>query len=252
MQEKQHIKDSILGVIPKVLLILGALVIVYAFVILIVPFFVDLQNSTEVADSMEVQHDIHHMEVSDNPAPELETVNGAVIKVPYPPHYLQINEKWKDLPYSKETIETYGCGLTCAASYICWVTQDPSYNVETLYQSVGDSCLTDGVNDMGKFCEYISKNYNVTVSGQEWKNDVAKNALRDGDMMFASMSGELIPGHKNYGGHIVLIYKWDDKGIWVMDPDDPDSEIPISEQRFDEIFGYDQYFYLLHVNRPSL
>lgn len=233
MQVKKHITVSSLGVIPKAILILGALVTIQALIISIATMFVDSQK---------------HVEVPDNQVQSISTINDVAIKVPDPPHYLQIDEKWKDLPYSKETIETYGCGLTCAASYICWVTQDPSYTVETLYKAVGDSCLTDNVNDMSKFGQYISTHYNVTVSGQEWENDVAKKALRNGDMMFASISGELIPGHKSYGGHIVLVYKWDDKGIWVMDPDDPDSEIPISEQRFDEVFGHDQYFYLLHLN----
>lgn len=240
MEVKKHITVSSLGAIPKAILILGFLVTIQAVLLYFVPAFVGSQDQSEVPID----------DVSNNPKiEEVQSVKDTAIKVPYPPHYLQIDEKWKNLPYSKETIETYGCGLTCAASYICWVTQDPSYTVETLYKAVGDSCLTDNVNDMSKFGQYISTNYNVTVSGQEWENDVAKNALRNGDMLFASMSGELIPGHKSYGGHIVLIYKWDDQGIWVMDPDDPDSEVPISEQRFDEVFGYDQYFYLLHVNR---
>lgn len=164
-----------------------------------------------------------------------------------PPHYVQMDERWKDLPYSKGTVETYGCGLTAAASYVSYVLQDPNYTVQSLYSEVGDSCLTGDVNDMRKFCQYISATYGVSCSDQYWDVSRAKADLQSGMCLFASVSGSIEEGYRNYGGHVVLIYKWDDQGIWISDPGDPSFEVPISEERFDTVFQ-GQYFYSLCYN----
>lgn len=168
----------------------------------------------------------------------------------YPIHYVQTNEAWKDLPYSEGTIETYGCGLTAAATYISWITHDASYTPETLYRQVGNSCLTDGVNDMRKFCSYISANYPVTCSYQLWNIDEAAKYGIDGSCLFASVKGKLEEGHREYGGHIVLIYRIDDKGVWISDPGDSTYTGVMSFDRFYEVFGNgDSYFYALTLNR---
>lgn len=161
-----------------------------------------------------------------------------------PPHYTQTDERWKDLPYSSGTVETYGCGLTAAASYVSYILQDPNYTVVNLYNEVGNSCLTGGVNDMGKFCQYLSSTYGVGCSEQYWSTDRAKKDLSNGCCLFASVSGSIEEGYRSYGGHVVLVYKWDDRGIWISDPGDSSFEVPISEERFDQVFN-GQYFYSL-------
>ena len=167
-----------------------------------------------------------------------------------PIHYVQTNGAWKDLPYSEGTIETYGCGLTAAATYISWITHDSSYTPETLYNAVGDSCLTDGVNDMRKFCKYISDNYPVTCSDQLWDIDDAAMRAINGDCLFASVKGSLKEGHREYGGHIVLIYRIDANGVWIADPGDSTYTGVMSFDRFYEVLGNeDNYFYALTLNK---
>ena len=176
----------------------------------------------------------------------LEDVADLVIydppSVSQPPHYVQTDPQWKDLPYSSGTIESHGCGLTACASYLCYALQDPNYNVASLYNEVGNSCLTGGVNDMGKFCQYISSTYGVSCSEQYWDTARAIQDLRDGKCLFASIVGSIEEGYRYYGGHVVLIYKIDESGIWISDPGDPSFNVPISEGRFHSAF-YGSYFY---------
>ena len=160
----------------------------------------------------------------------------------YPYHYTQTDPRWKDLPYASGTVETHGCGLTCAAWYVSYVTQDFEYGVDDLLEEVGNSCLEGDVNDMGKFCEYLESEYNVVATDQIWGVEKAKELLENGYMLFASMDGQLMPGYRSYQGHIVIVYLKQGNSIYVMDPGDSSFNIPISEQRFDEVF-LGEYFY---------
>lgn len=95
-----------------------------------------------------------------------ELLYDSQLSVSFPSHYCQTDPRWKDLPYASGTVETHGCGLTCAAWYVSYVTQDFEYGVDDLLEEVGNSCLEGGVNDMGKFCEYLESEYNVVATDQ--------------------------------------------------------------------------------------
>lgn len=69
-------------------------------------------------------------------------------------------------------------------------------------------------------------------------------------MLFASMDGQLMPGYRSYQGHIVIVYLKQGNSIYVMDPGDSSFNIPISEQRFDEVF-LGEYFYGVTTNIDS-
>lgn len=184
--------------------------------------------------------------VSDASIQAFEDVADIVVydtpSVSQPPHYVQTDPQWKDLPYSSGTIESHGCGLTACASYLCYALQDPNYNVASLYNEVGNSCLTGDVNDMGKFCQYISSTYGISCSEQYWDTARAVQDLRDGKCLFASIVGSIEEGYRYYGGHVVLIYKIDESGVWISDPGDETFNVPISEGRFHSAF-YGSYFY---------
>lgn len=161
-----------------------------------------------------------------------------------PPHYVQTDPLWSGYPYGSGTVETHGCGLTCVASYISYITNDSSYQVDDLLKEVGNTCLTADVNDMGKFCDFLESKYLVDCTAQLWILDTAKDYLRDGYMLFASMEGTLLDGYRSYEGHIVLVYEWNKDGIWIMDPGDSTFNSPLTEDQFDSVFK-GEYFYAI-------
>lgn len=200
-----------------------------------------LMLTTCVMDSRSV-----HRNDNSSQKQKSEIVYDSLAENSDPIHYLQTDKKWKNMPYSEGTIGTYGCGLTAAASYISWITKDASYTPVSLHKAVGDSCLTDGVNDMGKFCEYIHQTYEDEYKPQTWNIEEAKQDLRDGYCLFASVYTGLREEGKQYEGHIVLVYKWDDRGIWIMDPYDKDYKGAMSEEKFNDVFSDGRsYFYAI-------
>ena len=66
------------------------------------------------------------------------------------PLWLQTDPQWDYIPYAGGTIGDNGCGLTCAAMAVKYMTLQDITPL-TLASFVGDTCLTDGVNDPGKF-----------------------------------------------------------------------------------------------------
>lgn len=139
----------------------------------------------------------------------------------YMPLYLQTDPQWADEGYSDGTIGTYGCGLTACAMATTYLTGDrvtPGY----LADRVGESCLTDRVNDMGKFSKWMVQTYRSTSTPVEagetqWALADALPFLDRGYVLMAGLSGRL--GERSYGGHIVLIWgKTEDGEYLVRDP----------------------------------
>lgn len=160
------------------------------------------------------------------------------------PLWLQTDPQWDYIPYANGTIGDSGCGLVAAAMAIKYMTLQEVTPLQ-LADSVGDSCLTDGVNDPGKFCEWIATRYpeyNIERSQISYDLDGALAAVEDGWLCFAGMSGDF--GDSSYGGHVVLIWRADDDGYWVRDPDSAGN----SARSFtaDELAAVDfKYFYTI-------
>lgn len=155
-----------------------------------------------------------HVWVQDKPA---ETTDAM-------PLLLQKDQQWADVAYSDGTIGTYGCGLTAATMAADYLTSD-DVTPDALLAHVGESCLTDRVNDMSKFTVWLSEHY----SGLErlntfWDLRGALKLVDDGWIVFAGMSGEL--GARTYGSHVVMIWRADDDGTYLIrDPDDGDNSV---------------------------
>lgn len=149
------------------------------------------------------------MTVYDRPIPE-----GNVMQL-----WLQDDPQWAHVPYAVGTVGDSGCGLVCAAMALEYMTLQRVTPLQ-LADYVGDSCLTDGVNDMGKFCRYIEEaypEYEIESTGQMWRIDDALALVRDGWLVFCGMSGEL--GDSEYDGHVVMLWMEQDGSYWMRDPD---------------------------------
>lgn len=149
------------------------------------------------------------MTVYDRPIPE-----GNVMQL-----WLQDDPQWANVQYAGGTVGDSGCGLVCAAMAIEYMTMQRVTPLQ-LADCVGDSCLTDGVNDMGKFCRYIEETYpeyGIESTGQMWSIDDALAMARGGWLVFCGMSGKL--GDSEYDGHVVMLWMESDGSYWMRDPD---------------------------------
>lgn len=134
------------------------------------------------------------------------------------PLWLQTDPQWSYIPYAGGTVGDSGCGLVCAAMALEYMTLQHITPL-TLASLVGDACLTDGVNDPGKFCSWISEHYpEYGIESTPISYDLAPvlQNVSDGWLAFAGMSGAL--GDSDYGGHVVLIWRADEDGYWIRDP----------------------------------
>ena len=135
------------------------------------------------------------------------------------PLYLQAEPQWANVPYAGGTIGDSGCGLTCAAMAVTYLT---GYEVTPpdLAAAVGDSCLTDGVNDPEKFGQWIVETYpdsGITSTGKLYRLDDALGRVDAGAIAFAGIHNGTL-GDAAYKGHVVMIWRHDDAGYWVRDP----------------------------------
>ena len=163
-----------------------------------------MDGSTAGANAVTFEELIVTDTMADNS--DMAAVDEAVSSVPV---YLQTDERWGGLPYATfdGTVSTHGCGLTCAAMAYSWFEQE-DFTPADLLNAVGNTCVDEwaGVNDMTKFCEWM-QGQDPTLGFTVIYDDMDR-ALEDvhwGRLVFASMDGELVPGGKSYGGHIVLL-----------------------------------------------
>lgn len=175
--------------------------------------------------------------LADDPAPERVIPSGRTMPV-----YLQDDPQWGYVPYGAGTLSDTGCGLACAAMATEYITNQ-SVNPHDLSGVVGDTCLTAGVNDPGKFCEWIASaypEYGIEHSEIYFMIDDALAACDGGSVVFASLEGYL--GGRYYGGHIVLIWHTDGDGVYIRDPADGANSQRVFTR--DEIRGVNWvYFY---------
>lgn len=182
--------------------------------------------------------------VNDLPAPATEA--HRVIPTGYNmPLYLQDDPQWGGIEYAGSSISQAGCGLVCAAMAIEYLTNQITYPRD-LAAVVGDTCLTDGVNDPGKFCAYAEEAYGLDGSEIYWTLDEALAECADGAVVFAGMTGQLGGQGNYYGGHVVLLWQSFDGDVRIRDPKSGDnSQRPYS----DEELRATQWLYFYSLRR---
>lgn len=133
------------------------------------------------------------------------------------PLYLQKDLNWSGVEYGGGTIGTHGCGLTCAAMAISYITGD-AITPDMLASQSDGAFITNGINDPDKICKWLSDNYGVSWSGEKWTLEDGLALVDQGYVVIAGMKGKL--GDRSYSSHDVLIYAVKDGGYLVRDPDD--------------------------------
>ena len=119
------------------------------------------------------------------------------------PTYLQTEGRWGALPYAGDDIATSGCGLTSAAMAYTRLTGE-EWTPLRLALTVGDTCTTDGLNDMQKFCAWMRANDgDLSSTGLVYDQQEALGYAWRGWMVF-----------------IELICGWDGSTADIRDPDE--------------------------------
>ena len=159
------------------------------------------------------------------------------------PIYNQTDPDWAGTPYLSGTIGSHGCGLVCASMAYSYIF-DEELEPDELLEMVGDTCSTDGVNDMMKFARWLSDNYDGGIRYERvWLLDTLKQSVNANDVVFAGMSGIL--GDRMYSSHVVLMTDMTATGASIIDPYEPDNT---------RMFTWDElersgfiYYVILHV-----
>lgn len=167
-----------------------------------------------------------------------------------PPLYYQADERWGGLPYATadSDIAESGCGLCAAAMAASYITGD-DITPPVLLNLVGNRCIDGGMNHMGRFCKELHDLYGAEYVDL-WTLDDAESYLRDGWMLFSGMGGSVYEGGKECGAHVLLIWKCDEDGVYIRDPDDPTLMAPVSWERFREI-EWGSYFYAIRKGEAA-
>lgn len=131
------------------------------------------------------------------------------------PLYLQSDPGWGTKPYAGSNIAQAGCGLVSASMAYSWLTKIDLSPAE-LYDLVGDSCTTGGLNDMEKFAAFGARTYGISCSDRYYDPARAETDALSGKAVICSVTGTL--GDNWYGGHIVVMWSPDGEAIWIRDP----------------------------------
>ena len=135
--------------------------------------------------------------------------------------YYQTDSAWSGAPYLGGTIGSHGCGLVCATMALQYFTGD-QHTPDTVASIVGDTCSTDGVNDMRKFGSWLSSMIDGCMSsGMIWTIDGIKQADLSDAVIFCGMSGLI--GKTMYTSHVVMLYCATSDGAYMADPYDSDN-----------------------------
>ena len=130
------------------------------------------------------------------------------------PLYLQDDVQWSHIGYAGGTIGDSGCGLVCAAMAIKYITTQDVTPL-TVAGAVGTACLTDGVNDMEKFAQWIAATYEpygITHTGKIYSLQSALAKVDAGAVCFAGVRGAF--GDTEYSSHVITIWRHDENGMW--------------------------------------
>lgn len=148
------------------------------------------------------------------------------------PTYYQTDPAWSETPYLTGTIGTHGCGLVCASMAYGYIFNE-EMTPDMVAAEVGDTCSTDGVNDMLKFAEWLSsKSYDGLDFTRVWLLDYVRDYIGEDVLVFVGMSGML--GKRMYSSHVVLMHDIIESGASINDPYDPDNTRHYTWQELDD------------------
>lgn len=139
---------------------------------------------------------------------------GKILNVPY---YLQWDERWGYKPYAGSVIGTYGCGVTCMASVLGYLTNDATILPDKLAILSTESNTNHGGTDTS-FIPLAAEKYGFKAVGIPILANNIKAAIDNNRVVVLNVGA----GNFTSGGHYVSLIGYTDHGDFIVyDPVSP-------------------------------
>lgn len=139
---------------------------------------------------------------------------GKVLNAPY---YLQWDERWGYKPYAGSVIGTYGCGVTCMASVLGYLTNDATILPDKLALMSEESNTNHGGTDTA-FISLAAKKYGFSAVGIPILANNIKAAIDSNKPVVLNVQA----GNFTSGGHYIAIVGYTEQGDFIVyDPVSP-------------------------------
>lgn len=132
------------------------------------------------------------------------------------PLFLQWDPRWGYAEYGDDScIGLAGCGPTCLSMALFYLTGDETLTPD----KIGDYSMKNGYYVSGTGTAWalladVPGEYGLQVEEPDASERTFQNALDKGKVIICSMG----PGEFTAAGHFVVIYGYDEEGVWVNDP----------------------------------
>lgn len=131
------------------------------------------------------------------------------------PLFLQWDPRWGYQSYGTDNIGLAGCGPTCMAMVLFYLTRDEKLTPDKIAAySMENGYYVEGAGTAWALMEDISKLYDIKVTKPRMSERAMKSVLDNGGIIVCAM-GE---GDFTVSGHFIVIYGYDSKGFKVNDP----------------------------------
>ena len=139
---------------------------------------------------------------------------GKVLQAPY---YKQWDERWGYKPYAGSVIGTYGCGVTCMASVLGYLTNDATILPDKLALLSNESNMNHGGTDTS-FILLAAAKYGFQAVGIPVLANNFKAAIDNNNVIVLNVG----QGNFTAGGHYIAIIGYTDEGNFIIyDPVSP-------------------------------
>lgn len=133
------------------------------------------------------------------------------------PYYLQWDKRWGYKRYAGSVIGTYGCGITCMAGVLSYLTNDPNIMPDDL-AVLSHSLRTDNSGTDISFIPSAAVNYGCLASGIPIDSGKWRESINRGNPIILNVG----PGNFTATGHYITIIGYTDQENFIIyDPASP-------------------------------
>lgn len=133
------------------------------------------------------------------------------------PYYLQWDNRWGYKSYAGSVIGTYGCGITCMAGVLSYLTGDPNIMPDDL-AVLSHSLRTDNSGTDISFITSAAVNYGCLASGIPIDSGKWRESINRGNPIILNVG----PGNFTATGHYITIIGYTDQENFIIyDPASP-------------------------------
>lgn len=132
------------------------------------------------------------------------------------PLFLQWDSRWGYHSYGTDSVVGLsGCGPTCLSMMLYYLTGNASLTPDVIADySMQHGYYAEGFGTSWSLMTGITDSYPVQVSELALSESTMKSVLDAGGVIICAMG----PGDFTSSGHFILIYRYDENGFYVNDP----------------------------------